>query len=202
MDAPISIDELKHAIRRGKLHKAPGCDGIGHDLYAKTWDMCKDDILQILNAMYIDGRISDAQKRGLLVCKPKTSNPTRTDEYHPLTLLNADFKLLTRILATRIRPWLNDIMHPSQHCGIGETTVYDELETIRHTIASAEYSRQPLCLLSLDFKDAFDNISHTYLFSILQAYGFSTLLQSRIRDLYTGATSQVKVNGYISGSIL
>jgi hypothetical protein len=201
MDAPISIDEIKHAIRRGKPHKAAGSDGIGHDFYAKTWDMSKDDRLQVLNAMYIDGQITATHKRGLLVCIPKTNHPTRVDQYRPLTLLNVDFTLLTRILAARIRPSLKSILHPEQHCGVGDATVYDELETIRDAIASAENSRQPLRLISLDFKDAFDNISHTYLFSLLHAYGFSTHLQTCIRDIYTGATSHVKVNGHISRPI-
>jgi endonuclease/exonuclease/phosphatase family metal-dependent hydrolase len=92
MHAPISIVELKHAIKRSKPHKAAGSDGIGHDFYARTWDISKDDVLQVLNAMYIDGQITATQKRGLLVCIPKTNHPTRPDEYRPLTLLNAGFK--------------------------------------------------------------------------------------------------------------
>jgi hypothetical protein len=44
--------------------------------------------------------------------------------------------------------------------------VYDELDTIRDAIASTEHTWRSLCLLSLDFKDAFDNISHTYLFTL------------------------------------
>jgi hypothetical protein len=127
IDAPITINELKQSIRNGKLHKAPGVDGIGHDFYVKSWDMCKEDMLQILNVMFLEGKITEAQKRGLIVCIPKTSTPTCIDDYRPLTLLNADTKLLTRILAPRIKPFLQDIIHKGQHCGITNSTVYDEL---------------------------------------------------------------------------
>jgi hypothetical protein len=200
MDAPITIDELKQAVRNGKLNKAPGSDGIRHDFFAKAWDMCKDYMVKLLNETYMEGRITETQKRGLIVCIPKTKNPIRVD-FRPLTLLNADVKMLTRVLAARIKPLLQDIMHKGQHCGIANTTIIDELETIRDTIATAEYYKRPLCVLSLDFKDAFNKISHTYLFNILGAYGFSTRFQACLREMYTGTTSQTKINGYTSGVI-
>jgi hypothetical protein len=86
-------------------------------------------------------------------------------------------------------------------CGVSNSTVYDELATIRNVVAHAERSRKPLCILSIDFKEAFDNISHEYMLSTLQAYGFSTKLQQLIRYVYTGATSQAKINGHLSGPI-
>jgi hypothetical protein len=104
LDAPITMDELKHAIQKGKSKKAPGCVGISHDFYKAAWYMNKDDILTILSQMYTNGQITDTQKRGVLVCIPKIPNPQSPEDYRPLTLLNADYKLLPRILATRLRP--------------------------------------------------------------------------------------------------
>jgi hypothetical protein len=76
MDAPFTINDLKQTIRKGKLHKAPGCGGIGHDVYAKTWDICKDDMLQTLNTMYIEVKITETQKRGLIVYITKKKSNT------------------------------------------------------------------------------------------------------------------------------
>jgi hypothetical protein len=53
----------------------------------------------------------------------------------------------------------------------------------------------------LDFQAAFDNISHTYLFQILQAYGFSEAFQERIKSMYEGATAAIQINGNISSTI-
>jgi hypothetical protein len=94
LDAPITTEELKHVIQKGKPNKAPGCDGISHDFYRATWDRNKDDMLTVINQMYVDGMITEAQKRGMLVCIPKTQHPQSPEDYRPLTLLNADYKLL------------------------------------------------------------------------------------------------------------
>jgi len=48
---------------------------------------------------------------------------------------------------------------------------------IQDAVAYAEVSNTPLCVLSIDFKEAFDNISHTYLFELLREYGFDECSQ-------------------------
>jgi hypothetical protein len=53
-------------------------------------------------------------------------------------------------------------------------------------------------LLTLDFTDAFDKIAHTYLFKVLEHCGFSPTFLTRLRNIYTNATSSVQVNGHVS----
>ena len=69
---------------------------------------------------------------------------------------------------------------------------------IRDTIAHAELTHTPVCILSLDFKEAFDNIAHSYVFAMLQSYGFSSKFRQRLMPMYSNATSSIQVNGHIS----
>ena len=108
-----------------------------------------------------------------------------------------DFKLLSRIIVNRLRPWLDDLLNPSQHCGLYDNNILGAISTIRETVAHVELTGTPSCMLSLDFKKAFDNIAHSYLFALLQKYGFSATFQRRMRRLYERATSHVQVNGYL-----
>jgi hypothetical protein len=91
LDAPITIEE--------KPNKGPGNDGIRHDYFPPAWDVIKHDMITIINQMYKDGQLTNKQKHGIMVCIPKIPRPLRMEDYRPLTLLNADYKLLTRILA-------------------------------------------------------------------------------------------------------
>jgi len=65
--------------------------------------------LEIMNQMFMDEKLMDSQKHGIIVCLKKIPRPTRPEDHRPLTLLNADFKLLARIIANRIRPWINNL---------------------------------------------------------------------------------------------
>ena len=132
----------------------------------------------------------------------KIPRPTRrSGDYRPFTLLNADSKLLARIIANRILPWVNDILHPNQHCGVQDNNILGAISAIRDTIAEAELTHTPLSILSLDFKGAFDNIAHSYLFAMLESYGFSSKFRQRLMRMYSNATSSIQVNGHTSNAL-
>jgi len=137
----------------------------------------------------MEEKLKDSQKHGIIVCLKKIPSPTRPEDYRPLTLLNADFKFLARIIANRIRPWINDLLNPSQHYGVQDNNILGAISAIRDTIAEAELTHTPVCILSLDFKGAFDNIAHFHLFVMLESYGFSSKFRQRLMRMYNNATS-------------
>jgi hypothetical protein len=151
--------------------------------------------------MFVPGNLTEQQKHGVIVSIPKTTRPSQPSDYRPITLLNTDYKILTRIVANRIRPTLENLLHPSQFCGRPGNTIFEALASVREAVAVAEVKRNPLCILTLDFRDAFDRISHKYIFAILHSYGFSNSFVDRIRYMYTDASSMVQVNGHLSAPI-
>ena len=68
-------------------------------------------------------------------------------------------------------------------------------------MAYAEVSGTPLCILSIDFTEAFDRISHDYLFELLRKHGFSERFRQRLRNIYSNATSAIQINGFRSKPI-
>jgi hypothetical protein len=78
-------------------------------------------------------------------------------------------------------------------------TILDAVATVRDAIAYAESTNTSMCVLTLDFQQAFNKASHEYLFTILRSYGLRTRFVSLIRNLYTGATSSVHINERLYG---
>jgi len=111
----------------------------------------------------------------------------------PITLLNTDYKILARIITQRLRPTLEKL-HESQFCSVPGKCIFDAVSKIREAIAQAEITATPLCVLSLDFKEAFDRISHEYLSAVLENYKISRSTINGIKNLYTQATSKVQIN--------
>jgi hypothetical protein len=183
---PITEEELCVAIQSGKRNKAPGFDGIPTDFYQLMWSDIKADMVNIINAMLSATALHKSFTRGVVVCIPKMLNPMSPKEYRMLTLLNAHIRIFARVLANRIRPWLPDLLHPSQCGGTGNSTILDALAIIRETIATAKHGTEPMCVLSLDFKDAFDRIAHTYMYKVLEHYNFGPFMINNIRKMYEG----------------
>jgi hypothetical protein len=91
--------------------------------------------------MFITKNLSDQQKRGVIVCIPKTTRPHQPSDYRPITRLNTAYKILARIMVNRIRPTLEELLHPSQYCGLPGNTIFDATATVREAIAFAEITR-------------------------------------------------------------
>ena len=198
---PITTEELRLAVMGGKRNKAPGLDGIPNDFLQSAWQYIHSDLLEVVNNMYLDGVILPSQTRGVVGYVPKTPAPVTSSEYRALTLLNSDVKLLARVMVNRIKPLLHDILHPGQHCGVRENTILGAVAAIRDTVAEAEMTNAPICLLSLDFQDAFDRVDHGYMFTVLEHYGFEPWMIDRIRLLYDTASSSAQINGLLSRAI-
>lgn len=201
LEKQVTMGEIRDAIAKGKMHKAPGNDGIGLEFYKTKWETIKTELLKVLNSTYIDGTILESQLKGIIVCIPKHAQPTTVDDYRPITLLNADYKILTRIIAARLRQYLPDIIHPHQYCSIPGRTVFEAMAAVRDAIAQVEITRKPLCILSIDFSAAFDRISHEYLYMNLEAHGLSACFRQKIQQLYEKATSEIMINGFRTDKI-
>ena len=116
----------------------------------------------------------------MIVCLPKHDRAQTPADYRQITLLNDDYKLLARILARRLQPLLADYLWKTQLCGVPGNSILDAVATVRDAIAQSEVTHTPLCVLSLDFREAFDRVAHRYLFAIFKAHGLNECFIDRI----------------------
>ena len=89
---PITLEELHIATTQGKSHKSPGQGRICSEFFKTAWDVVKHDLLQIINLVYIEGKMTARQLQGLIVCLPKETNSQYVEDYRPLALLNTDLQ--------------------------------------------------------------------------------------------------------------
>ena len=199
-EQPITPEEIQAVLQKGGRNKAPGSDGVGLEFYTTNWKIIKEDIVEILNQMFLQRCIALQQKHGIIICLPE-SNAVQTPEgYRAIALLNSDYKLLARILANRLRPVLVERLRPNQLCSVQGNSIIEAVTIVREAVAHAEVTDTPLYVLTLDFRGAFDRIAHDYLFTILKSYVCPWFID-RIKDFYENATASIQINGKVAGHI-
>jgi len=77
-----------------------------------------DDPHHILNAMFFDGTIVPQQKLGTTVCLPMRDPMLTPPDRRLITLLNSDYKLVTRILSRWLRLLMELHLKSTQYCGV------------------------------------------------------------------------------------
>lgn len=199
LEAPISKEECLSAISRMKDNKSPGLDGLTKEFYLKVFDIIGDHFLLILNLIFQNQLLSPSQRHGLitLICKnPDASESLKN--WRPISLLNVDYKIISKVLSIRLSAVLSAIINIDQTCSVPGRSILDNGHLMRNICDYAVQKRLNVAILSLDQAKAFDRVSFEYLWRSLQAFGFGPVFSQWIRILYTDISSSIIVNGHFS----
>ena len=96
------MEECWQALNFFKQNKSPGCDGLTSEFYQKFWKEMGPKLVQTLNSGKQNGRLSQSQRRGVITLLEKRGkDSSKIKNWRPVSLLNVDYKILTKTLAKR-----------------------------------------------------------------------------------------------------
>ena len=71
----------------------------------------------------------------LITLLPKDENDkSRVGKYRPISLLNTDYKIISKILTPRLAPHMETLIHEDQQCAVKGRKIQNHLQNIRETI--------------------------------------------------------------------
>ena len=88
--------------------------------------------------------------------------------WRPITLMNCDYKILTKVLANRIKPVMGDVVSEDQGCGVNGRTIHDQLILLQETYDYHVQSGRSCLFISLDQEKAFDRLNHSFMIDVLE----------------------------------
>jgi exonuclease III len=197
----FTILEIHKALKSFKRGKSPGADGLPLEFYLTFWDILAFDLLTVFKEFETLERLPDSFRIGIVSLLHKKGDKTDLRNWRPITLLNVDCKLFSKILATRMSTVLTDVIHPDQACAVPGRKITDSLVLIRDAICYARDRNIRLVVLNLDFEKAFDRISHQFLFKVLGKMGFPGRFIAWVGLLYNSLVSRIIVNGHLSKAV-
>ena len=116
-------------------------------------------------------------RRGIITLLPKKDKPTYVlNNLRPVTLLNVDYKIATKVIANRLAKVLPDIISPNQTGYVKNRYIGENVrlisDVIDYTCINAKQTQG--IALFLDFKKAFDSIEWEYLHKVLDVFNFKS----------------------------
>eukprot|EP00061_Rhincodon_typus_P016791 g45185.t1 len=116
----------------------------------------------------------------------------------PISLLNVDSKIPSKVIANQVRSALGSVIHSDQICVVPGRKITESLMLLRDTISYMQDSGVDTCLISLDQKKAFNRILRTYMWDVISKIGSGEGICNWIRLLDTNIVSAVSINGWES----
>ena len=114
LDNEISEIELKTAVFEMKKNKVPGSDGLGIEFYQQYFQLIKQLLLYICKASAKYGLHTTARQGIITLIEKPGKNLDYLTNWRPLSLLNCDGKVFTKVLALRLENVTGSILHIDQ----------------------------------------------------------------------------------------
>ena len=117
-EGPITSEEARKALEGAATGKSPGSNRLPAEFFSAFWHVLGEDLVEVLNASLMAGRLPSCQQRALITLLFKKGDQLDPKNWHPISLLNTDCKILARVLAACMLGILQHVIHPDQSCGV------------------------------------------------------------------------------------
>ena len=195
LDENISLEELSKSLKRMKNNKAPGPDGILTEFYKIYWQEVGNDLTEVLQFSFENEKLPQSQYLALIRLLFKKGQREHLKNWRPISLLNTDFKILSKLLAERLKKVLPSIIHKDQKGCVQGRFIGENISLIRDIVDSCNGEE---VILLIDQQKAFDRVEFDWLFEVLRKFNFGMHFIKWLRVIYKEMKSCILTNGYVS----
>ena len=194
----ITKDEIANAIKKMPNNKSPGEDGIIIEFYKMFWDLIGDDIHEVFLFGLENEELSYSQYLAVIVLLYKKGARENIKNWRPISLLNVDYKILSKVLAERLKEVLPEIIHQDQKGCVKGRFIGDNIRLLEDIIFEIENNGLDSIILLQDQEKAFDRVEWEWLFATLKYFGFGETFIGWLMTLYKNSQSSIITNGHQS----
>ena len=130
----------------------------------------------------------------------KTGEIFHLTNYRPISLINTDVKIITKVLTIRLMYVLPTIIHSTQTAVYGRR-IDQNIHLVRDLIDLANKNDETAAFIFLDQEKAFDRVNHKFLFKTMHTFGIGQNFIRWVSTIYANATSILQINGHFSEKI-
>jgi hypothetical protein len=200
LESPVQLCEIANAVHDLPNSKTPGTDGIPIDFYKVFWGKIKYNVLDSINYAIEQKCMSIDQRRGVLSLIPKKGKDSRKlKNWRPISLLNSDYKILAKAIATRLQQVLPYLISCDQSGCLKGRSTYANIRSTIDVINYVNENHAPGILAYIDFEKAFDTVNWHFMYQTLEAMNFGPNFIGYIKTMYHEIESCVMNNGHTSG---
>ncbi|KAF7827149.1 reverse transcriptase [Senna tora] len=189
--------EIKDTVFSLHPLKAPRRDGFHALFYQKSWNIVKDNLIKDIHNIFNSEFIPQDWSSTFITLIPKLENASKPHHFLPICLCSTQYKILTKLIANRIKPLLPDLISPTQGTFAKGKHTSDLFITAHEVLHSMNKStvKEGWVVIKLDLHKAFDSISWNFISSMLLALNFPPKIINLILSGLHSATYSLLVNG-------
>ena len=187
---PYTEEEVQTALFQMHPSKALGPDDMSLFFFQRFWHIVGQDVTKAILSILHSGRYLHKINYTHLVLIPKKSNPQNITENRPISLGNVVSRLISNVVANRVKPMLPCVTSDSQSA----------FEMV-HRVWNRRWGKVGHMTVKLDISKAYDRVEWDFLEKIMTSLGFSVQWMNLAMSTVRSASYSVIVNGELCGYI-
>jgi hypothetical protein len=200
----FTADEVRVALFQMHPSKVPGPDGMSSFFFQKYWHIVgltvSNAVLSVLNS----GKILRKINLTHISLIPKKKNPERISDYRPISLCNVVYKIISKVLANRLKLVLPCIISDSQSAFIPGRLITDNVAVafeFIHKMKAKRKGKKGEMAVKLDMSKAYDRVEWAFVESIMRKMGFSERWIALLMECICTVKYSVLIDGVPKGFI-
>ena len=152
--------------------KSPGNDGIAKEFYEFFWEDIKNSLSDSIGKSFISGKLSTSQKQAVMKLIEKKDRDKRLiKNWSPISLLNIDTKLISKVIAIRLKKVLNNLISENQIAFLNNRFISEGDRIISDIVEITDLLQIEVILPTVDREKASDSVNICVWYLLLKGMG-------------------------------
>lgn len=117
------------------------------------------DILNFVNEFHSNTKLPKVIITYFVALIPKIDNPQGLYEYRPIFLIGSLYKILSKLLASKIKKVVNNLVSQSKSAFIAYKYIQDGVLVVNEVLDFAKIFKKECLMIKMDLQKAYDCIS-------------------------------------------
>ncbi|XP_058749365.1 uncharacterized protein LOC131622352 [Vicia villosa] len=155
----------------------------------------QNDIVNFVMEFHTTTFLPKAITASFLALIPKNPNPQGLNEYRPICLVGCLYKIISKILANRIKKVLKSIISPCQSAFVPDRQILDGVLALNEIVDHARKEKKECFIFKVDFQQAYDCVNWGFLRSLFHKFGFGSKWCKWMEACVFNSSMSILVNG-------
>ena len=116
----------------------------------------KLDLVRMISAFLKKAKVGGGTNSTFLALIPKETNPETFDTFRPISLCNASYKILAKVLANKLKPLIGMLISPLSGGFVKGRHLIENVIQVQEAMHSSYQRKEKGMIIKLDMKNSFD----------------------------------------------
>ena len=194
----ITMTELINALKKIKIGKAAGIDGIYPEMIVHQGAEANKVLLKVCQIAYKTKMVPKDWNMSIIIPIHKSGSSMQCENYRGISLLSVPGKVYARIIESRLRNKVEDNLLEHQSGFRPGRSVQDHIFALRQVSESTYRYNKEFHACFVDLQKAFDSVQRNQVWKALEEHEVNTKLIEAIKSFYIEPESAVRIAGKLS----